>query len=878
MRRTRIPSIVRRGLVRTRQLVLPLVVAGLTVGLATGVATAAPLFPNPVYPVGSNPYGMVKADFTGDGIEDLIVSNFANGYDPGPGDLSFLRGRGDGTFADEVRIPIAQHPFGVLTADFTGDGRADLVVGYSDRAVLLAGQGDGTFGAETPLTAAGTIAAVRLAHINADSLPDLLVVGTLNGASYAQALLGDGHGGFTQGPVTAPGTYFSAIADVNGDGLDDYLAIVGAFQSCGVPSPPTTQVNDIQVFIGHGDGSFSLNGSFSTGAWTDRLIPADLDGDGKVDLVIDGAVYQGCSGYSARTIYFGNGDGTFVAGSPVEVGSSTSAILTGDLNGDGIGDYVDINMDAISIFLGRGNRTFAAAQVFYASTSLLQMVGGDFDRNGKTDLAILSNWGEAVFIFAGNGDGTFGPPAISALQAAGLSAAADVNGDGILDIVATGSVTNDIDIVLGNGDGTFRQGARFPLGVGAQALSIADFNNDGKKDIAVALLNWADTPPPVYPNGSLAILLGDGDGTFQPVTTYDSGQVPLAMVVADVNGDGVQDVIVANWGDGVTVAGDLSLYLGRGDGTMSPQTRIPVGVRFDPIYDPTVPVSLAVGDFNQDGRRDLVVGMRGTYGSPQIGEVEILFGNGDGTFRPEVPVLQVTRAEGVAVGDLNHDGHDDIAVADPESYVGYAPGGLYVLLGHGDGTFAASGPLAAGVGPYQVEIQDFNRDGMDDLAASNNGGYLALLPGNGDGTFGPRLNFAFLGVPLSIAEGDFNGDGSPDLMVVSSSGAFLFVNRALPPLAVDVTISAGSPLGKGSGTVRWTTNGEWDLLGFNIVAIDNRGRHQLNAVLIPCGECTTGLGSRYADYIPKHKSGRDVFIEALHTNGGVETFGPARRQ
>jgi hypothetical protein len=861
-------------------------VAVLTGAMLAPPAEAQPLFPNPVYPVGSFPTDLAQADFDGDGLADLMVANATlYYYDPGvTGELSLLHGRGDGSFDEEVRIPLSRPARTVLAADYDRDGHADLVVGFWEAAAFLPGLGDGTFGAEVPITAAGPIWSISQAEFNGDAQPDLFVGGILGGYAFFQALLGRGDGTFAAAPALRPSEPIAATAraDLNGDGRDDMLLTRDQFRSCDVPVPPVSQVNETRVLLGNGDGTFVQAGSFTTGEWTAWIVPADLDADGRIDLVVNDQVYAGCSGTGNRIIhYYGNGDGTFTATDPIQGRLASIAIITTDLNGDGMGDYLENDGNALTAYLGHGDRTFTALPSLEVSRDTYSVHLGDYDQDGRRDLSALSSWAEAVFVFAGNGDGTFGPPPIPALQATGLNGAVseDLNGDGIIDLVATGYRTEEVVVLLGQGGGAFGAETRFPVGVGPSTIVIADFDADGRKDLAVGLQNWHTYPPERFPDGSLAILIGNGDGTFQPPAIYDGGQNPIAIVVSDFNGDGAPDVAQANWGGGTYgPVGDLSIFLNNGDGTMAPQARMPVGARIDPYYDTTTPATLAVGDFDRDGHRDLVVGMRGTWNSPQLGEVEILFGDGQGAFSAPVAVLQLWLAESVAVGDLNRDGFDDIAVADPAVGLGYAPGGLYILLGNGDGTFVASDLLPAGVGPIDVKIDDFNADAIPDLAVWNNGGYLALLPGNGDGTYGPRLNFGLFGVPLAIAKGDFDGDGRPDLMVISTSGAFVYLNAAVPSLAIDASVAFGSPLGKGSATVTWTTNGEWDLRGFNIYVIDNRGRRQINDVIVPCGECLTGLGSTYTFYLPKHKSARNLYVEAVHRSGRKELFGPARRE
>ncbi len=859
----------------------PLLAAAVALFLATGFepgALAASLFPNPVYAVGANPYGMARADFDGDGHADLIVANATQEYyNGGTGDLSLLRGLGDGSFAPETRIPVSHHPSEVSTGDFDGDGHADLVIGYYNGAAVLFGQGDGTFGAEHPL-AGGAPAAARVGHFNSDGRADLLQSATMSGSLQVRALLGQADGTFTAGPVLPSGAASAAVADVNGDGLDDVVATSGGSGGC-----PST--NTVRVFQGDGTGAFTQTGSFTTGVWNTDFHPADLDGDGHVDLVISAVQYTGCSGYSGRRIYWGNGDSTFTAAGPFEVQMNTFDLVASDLDHDGSMDWVETDGYSILAHRGHGDRTFTDLPWFSTGSNAYVLSAGDDDGDGSLDLAVLANFSEAVFTYLGNGDGTFGPPRIPALASVSPAGAAtaDFDGDGSLDLVASIFDTGEVAILAGTGQGGFGADVRYAVGAGPDDLVTADFNNDGHPDIAVDVDNWAINPPEItYPDGSLVLLINNGDGTFAPAAAYPAGKNPIALATADFDGDGATDLVVANWGGGSldAIGGDLSLYLGHGDGTLQAQVRLPVGVKHVFPWDPTTPVTLATGDFNGDGHPDIVVGMRGTNDSAAEGDVELLYGDGSGGFDPYVTVLDVPDAESLAVGDLDGDGHADIAVADMASQQAYDPGGVRVLFSHGDGTFTPSALPAAGPGPIDVRIDDFDADGTPDLAVTNNGGFLALLQGLGGGAFGPHLDFGLFGVPLALVKGDFDGDGVPDFLVISFGGSFLFRSSAAPPppdLEIAGSLAFGEGASRKAATVRFTTNAERDLVGFNVVARDRHGDVRLNAATIPCVECTSGAGHEYAWLLAKHKNVQTIYVEALHADGSTELFGPIGR-
>jgi hypothetical protein len=412
-------------------------------------------------------------------------------------------------------------------------------------------------------------------------------------------------------------------------------------------------------------------------------------------------------------------------------------------------------------------------------------------------------------------------------------AVADFDGDGRSDVATADRTGNDVAVLLGNGDGTFQPARIYATGSRPLSVQAADLNGDGRPDLVVAN----------FLGNSVSVLLGNGDGTFQPARTLATGANPSSVVVGDFNGDGKADLATANtWGEGVSV------LLGNGDGTFQPARFVPTG---------SLPTSLAVADFDRDGKLDLVVGYSVYDG------VSVLPGNGDGTFGPgrffftgsgDAPV--------VAVADVNRDGKPDVVVGTQFG----VPGTASLLLGVGDGSFQPFRLVDLGSGSAEnaAAVGDFNGDGNPDLAVT---GGVAL--GNGDGTFQPAQSLGGGGVGLAV--GEFNGDGRTDLATASESGAGILLNAwatttTLAGPATSATgqtvtftasvVSGGNPVA--GGTVTFLDYGSpigapvpVDASGTAVfsTAAFGPGAHSITATFngTPGGAGTTGFGPSRSD-------------------------------
>jgi len=339
---------------------------------------------------------------------------------------------------------------------------------------------------------------------------------------------------------------------------------------------------------------------------------------------------------------------------------------------------------------------------------------------------------------------------------------ADFNADGKADLaVATGN--NSVSVLLGVGDGTFPTHVEYGVPGHPIAILTGDFNGDGKVDIATV----------DEFQSKVTILLGNGDGTFASHHEYATGNHPVAFATADVNSDGALDIVVCDLNDN-----KVAVLQGNGDGTFQTHQDYATG---------NGPSGVAIGDFNNDGRLDLVVA------NNNDATAAILLGNGDGSFQAAVPFPTSTLPNSIVAGDFNADGNLDIAVGTSNKSVS-------VLLGVGDGTFQNHKEFTIGANSVIVSAADLNSDGrLDLISADFNDNTVSTLVGNADGTFKGRSIFPSGAGPSGLAIGDFNGNGKLDIAVAAAT-----VNKVSVLVDNPITLSP-NVLGFGKQTSGFTS-------------------------------------------------------------------------
>jgi hypothetical protein len=714
------------------------------------------------YPVAA-PDSVVVGDFNGDGLPDIATAN-----NNGSNNVSVLLQNSDGTFQAAVNYPVGNNPASLQVGDINGDGKLDLVVlNTADSTIgVLLGNGDGTFQAQQLTTIpSGSSPSMVVADFNGDGKADVAIGEPLpQVGNFALAvLLSNGTGTF-QAPVTYPVSAQSgvlAVGDFNNDGKLDLV------------SGPFLGKGGISVLLGNGDGTFQAAKVSGTSVIleTNLFAIADFNQDGNLDIAADTV---GPGGGPIFALFLGNGDGSF----QVDVSLQQSALFqcrplaTGDLNGDGKPDLIaNCENNVVSTLLNNGDGTFTVVPSLPLNGFETSMAVSDLNGDHKLDVVCAIESENIVSVLHGNGDGSFAQFPSYAVTTGFLSTlvAADFNGDGKPDfggafsvVLNDGSQSSlDLGLLLNTGAGFSAPSltvAHPELGAIAGAppasfVAAGDFNGDGKMDIAETI------------GGSgISVLLGKGDGTFQPAVQYGAGMGgPLA--VGDFNNDGKLDILGGS-------SNGVSVLLGNGDGTFGFPVNSGVG-------GPG-----AVADFNRDGKLDVANLELGA--SPS--QLTILLGNGDGTFSvgPTYNNIGIV-ASAIASGDLNGDGIPDIVVANSEGFDTVhqvnTPASLVILLGNGDGTFQT--PTTTTLGSQTISsiaIADFNLDGKADVVISNvTWGDISLLLGNGDGTLQAPMEFFLGGGAFNfggLAVADFDGNGTPDLAVAGATNIFVLLNAA----------------------------------------------------------------------------------------------------
>jgi len=774
---------------------------------------------------GTNQLGLAVGDYNGDGIPDIASAGSATNT------VTFGPGRGDGTFGSGGYAAMGSSGWGLAIADINRDGKADVVLGNSSgtstsvklnaTASACERQLGGTIETAVGLTPNGAV----MADFNGDGKPDAAVANA--GAPSFSLLFGSGNGGFTA-PVTyalSASRVGAALAafDLDADGDQD-LAVAQAGSS-----------SELITYTNNGSGVFTNVASSTIGSVT----PVDMgvgyfNGDAKPDIAILTAdsliIYKNNASnvltqymtymlspsvekaqrlavtevnqdtYSdiavannAQTgaaLYIGAGNFGFNPLTPSPNIGPCRSVAAMDANGDGKNDLLFANGSNVRVILNNGTGNWVSGSSYTtglgASSSLWAITAGDFNGDGVQDIATAGydggTSGGGVAILPGAGDGTFGTPTTYAAPRTTVDlVAADTNGDGRLDVGCVNQSADTFGMLLSSG-ATGMRGALHLTAPDAYGLTVADFNRDGRLDFAatravaagaVTVLNSsgtsysagvqyatsASTPQGVCAvdwnvdgkldlvtahagAGGYAIHSGDGTGLFSYVGSYYSNNF-MDVATGDFNQDGKPDVVLSN----DMASGTDYLSIVSGPGALSGGSISTVGV------GALQPRGLAVADYNMDGKPDIAVANLSS-------NVTVAFNAGLGVFTTSSYTLSGGFILYAAAGDVTGDGKPDIVATNSA-----APGnfGVFILTntnGGGASAFSVGAQIPLGKYPTGVKLADMNGDGKLDIVIANYYGFVTLGINGGSGTFTNWQHYGGLGgVNWALQVGDFNRDG-----------------------------------------------------------------------------------------------------------------------
>jgi hypothetical protein len=665
----------------------------------------------PMYGVSEFPAGVALGDFNGDGDQDAIVA--AN-------PPMLLLGNGDGTLQAALTIgTISASPTGVSVGDFNRDGKLDVVFAIPGGAVVYLGNGNGTFGAGTTFTSGGTnenvYANVLVADVNNDGISDLV----LNTDAGVSALLGIGSGSFGA-PVISSVGFVTAMgaAKFNQDNYVD-LAVIGS--------------NGLSILLGNGAGAFATHSSYS--GVGSRLAIGDFNSDGFQDVALSGG-----------QLFLGNGNGTLTASGTFPTTKGADDVIAVDVNRDGRIDLLTSNtgvecrvadFGTIGVSFGNGDGTFQPVTIYDSGNcdDQFPLATGDLNNDGAPDVVALNDNPNGLIVFINQGAGTFPAAMLDISGGSGGIAVNDFNRDGNSDLVLA-----DGSVYLGNGQGglTFKASAS----LGGVVVATGDFNGDGIPDLAAAV---ECAPPGCSSGGQLLIALGKGDGTFQTPTALSAGGFYAeSLVVADFNGDGKLDIaLVTNCtNSSCSAGGSVSIFLGIGNGTFVSQ-----GTMALPSSSPAL--SIVAGDFNNDGNVDLVVGLATTvFGGTNTAAILLGKGDGDFQAPVVFDVSNSGLVDGItsmSAADFNNDGILDLAFA----FGGCTgcDENLAVMYGNGDGSFSTGPFILGGAYEYSVVAADFGGTGtLTPVFTVGCGDEISCASGSVYNVSAPDIMLSFLAV------------------------------------------------------------------------------------------------------------------------------------
>lgn len=659
---------------------------------------------------------------------------------------------------------------------------------------------------------AGSPSSIVTGDLNGDGKPDLVTADWNSGKITVS--LGLGQGNFSTGVSFDAGSHPGSLllADVDGDGRLDIIVA-------------NTTAGTVSILRGTGDGRFLAPIPYKLGFNPGLLASGDFTGQGRVDLVVTDSA-------SARFALLANNEGHY--GAPVlhTLSAIPSAVAVADLNGDGHPDLAFAGADGrLNILLGGQGSFHVGSTLALGDGSISAILAGDFNHDGVADLAITIPGTKQLAILTGKGDGSFASPvrySVASNPIAILSA--DVDEDSVADLIVTNQGSNTFSVLIGNGDGSFRSAQDFVTGRGPIAVVAGDFYQDGH--LGLAVLNHDDA--------TITIPRGNGDGTFRAARAYTVNQQPRAVVSADLAGNHRPDLVVTSYceTDASCTHGTAAVFIANENGSYNLAANYPLGAgpvalaladldgdkkqdivalnrldrtvsilsglgggSFQQAYTLSLsasPIALAITDFNHDGRPDLaIIGDCGTTNCSQPGTLELFYGAAGGGFRAGPSYALGYTPSAIASADLNGDKFLDIVVANRcgKSAACNTSGTASVFFGTATERFTAGPDLDLGKSPSSIALADLGSRGTSDLViAHDSDNTVTTLRGNGDGTFQSATSYKAGASPNSLAIADFNGDGHLDVAVSNHDDATVsvFYGKGDGTLIANPALSVGA--------------------------------------------------------------------------------------
>lgn len=643
---------------------------------------------------------------------------------------------------------------------------------------------------------------------------DLRSSGTLDlvTADYATGTvtvyLGAGKGSYAAGVSYAVGSRPSAvtIADVNADGRLDILAA-------------NAGDGTLSVLEGNGDGTFHTAKSYSVGLAATFVATGNFSGSGRTDVVVGGAAS------TQLAVLLNQGNGVLAASTALTLTRTPTGIAAASLFGSSRTDLALANADGtVSILRSQGGGAFEkTVDIAVASTTLGGIVAADFNQDGVLDLAVAVPGQKLIALLTGSGNGSFAAAAEYKVGTAPVSLlVADLTGSGVKDLVAVNQGSNSFSILTGKGNGTFSDSADYISGASPVAAVAGDFygsghtglailnqsaqtvalpnakgdgtftaarsyQTSGQKPVAVATgalvtgskynalvaANYCGVESSCASAGTISVFTADSKGVYTLNNTYAVGNGPVSVLIADVNGDAIPDVVVLNSGDKTA-----TVFTNDGTGSLSKLATFSLSA---------TPVAAVTADLNADGNIDLAVIESGSSSST----VEVLAGAGNGSFQTLASYSVGSGAKSIAAGDLLGNGKTDLVVANSGSKT------ISVLLGDGAGKFTAGKDLTLSATPSAVALLKSGNTVSTLAVASASANTVSIYGNNGDGSFTAIGSKLVGNSPSALTVADFNGDGVADVAVANSDDSTVSVLYG----SSNGSLSAGPVLSVGSGPV-----------------------------------------------------------------------------